>query len=179
MAIELTSEEIQKVSLQKKSDENLPVYYDSIQKQEVKISRDFEAFLILSGIDLKRSAITWIQRIQFMKKENKERDELLKEVIELENEDANAQLDAYSSKLSSFDSFRQEFSAGKFVSVAEVSKFLEDLQSVIAEMISNRDRAYYNHVTSKLLTERVGYDEETEDKEKQLKSWLTPLSTYF
>ena len=170
--IQLTDQEMSKVSAQTKSDANLPTYYNAQQRQNVKISRDFEAFLILSTSGLKRQATLWIQQIQQLKSDNKDRDTILSEAIKFENTDATAQMTAYATKLNSFDSFRKEFSAGKFASVAEVSTFLGDLQLIIAEMISQRDRSYYNQVFSGLLTTRISYDEETSDKEKQLKSWL-------
>lgn len=179
MAIELTTEESQKVSKQNKSEANLPTYYDAVQKLEVKISRDFENFLILSAPDLKREASNWIQRVKLIKQDTKSRDEILKEAISLENTDATEQVTAYAAKLTEFDKFRSKFNAGKFVSVSEISKFLDDLQLVIGEMIINRDKAYYNKVFSKLLTTRLGYDAETSEKERQLKSWLTPLGAYY
>jgi hypothetical protein len=181
MAIDvvLTPEDQAKVEANQKSDDKLPSYYNADIKQDAQISRDFEAFLILSPTALKTSALSWIQKAKALNRANQLRDELTQLSINQELKNAQAKIAAYDLQLQYFSDFRKNFqSQTAFAGVAEVQKFLSDLQRVIGELVVARERAYFDQTVCKVFLDFDAQAAITDDQVQELQSWSAVISEY-
>ncbi len=181
MALALTNEEIVKVQKKRKSDKELPKYYDANLRKEVAISRDFEAFLILAPEELKTNALTWIKKVQKIQSLRKDRDDLMALMIAREVANATVKLDLIEDKMEGYNAFREQFQTmSDFSSVPEVTQFLKDLQKILPELSAERNRVFYDQ-TMALVEETVKNNEGTikEENLTQLQSWSNVISSYF
>lgn len=176
---QLTPADQSTVASKRRSEDALPEYFSATQQQDTRISRDFEAFLILAKDDLKTSAIQWIDKAVQINKGNKLRDDLTE--IVLTNEAANSQLklDEYDSQLEDFNEFRTKFQAQiAFADVPEVQLFLGDLQSVIEELIVGRDRAFFDQTVTKVMENFENGTQISDAQVEELQSWTSVISEY-
>lgn len=179
MSVVLSPAEQKTVDEKRKSDSSLPSYFDSGLRQDVKISRDFESFLILSTGELKTTAIKWIDKAVTLNKANAQRDALYKLAAAQERLNAEAQIAIYNQQLDNFDKFRQNFQKNaQFADVAEVSKFLQDLQKVIDERVVGLDRAKFDHNISLLADQALSQFAVQSQDIEELQSWNAVLSAY-
>ena len=178
MSIELTKEESIKVEEKRKPDKELPKYFSANLNQDVPISRDFEKFLILQTDDSKQDAINWLSEIKDLNTSNEDRDNIINEIIDNDINSANSQVEELENILEDFNSFREVFTAGKFVSVPEVGEILRDLQSKIGVIYDKKERLVYKRTYLKILKDKVKEEQINKTKMKQLESWVSPLSAY-
>ena len=173
----LTPEQLATVTQRQK--DNLPTYYNAAQQNNVPISRDFEAFLILSPSDSLNSALNWITQANQLGKPNKLRDALT--AITLTNEIANskAMLTAYTSVLTDFDKFKSAFVFDDtFNAVPEVQLFLQDLQGQIDELVSGQDRAFFDNTVSQVVQRAQAQTNVSQAQLQELNSWRSVLTSY-
>lgn len=167
------------VEKNQRSDQDLPTYFSSTLKIPTKISRDFEAFLILAPSELKTSAMGWIDQAVKITTPNKLRDAL--NLTSIANEKTNSQLkiDALSKTLVDFNNFRKNFQTDTtFATVPEVQAFLSDLQRVIDELIVKQKRAIFDNTIATLIQRTQPTFDVTTDDLQQLQSWTAVLSDY-
>ena len=179
MAVILSPSDQATVQENQRSTDQLPEYYDALSKQDIQISRDFEAFLILTSDTLKTAALAWIQKATNLNKTNKFRDALTQIAIGQELANAQAQLAEYDLQLQHFTDFRTTFKAAtEFAGVSEVQLFLSDLQRGIEELSIGRDRAFFDQTISEVLLNFEDQTQITEDQVQELQSWTTVISEY-
>lgn len=177
MALELSDDQQAAVDPKRKAD--LPTYFDSDLQTKVEISRDFEAFLILSTSDLKTSAINWIKTSVDLQNQNKDRDALVGLAIGQEILNATNKMNAIDDTLDDFNTFRVNFQTNAdFAAIPEVQQFLFDLQRPIDELAAARDRAQFDQTASQVI--QRGTDElvVTAPEIEELQSWTGVLSVY-
>lgn len=179
MALVLTDAQTETVTPLRKNEEELPTYFDASLQTDVTISRDFEAFLILSEDDLKTSAIEWIKKVVDIQKVNTDRDTLTGLALAQEKSNAQAKVDDLDGRLQDFNDFREKFQTStQFAVVPEVQQFLLDLQSPIAELIADSNRAEFDNVACQVI-ERLTRDTTIDDLQvEELQSWTGVLSVY-
>jgi hypothetical protein len=179
VAVQLTPDQIAIVNPQRKSADDLPEYYNATLKTDVPISRDFEAFLILSTNDLKTSALSWIEKAVDLNQTSKLRDALTALASQKESSNAGLKITAYNAKLQDFSDFRENFqSDDEFSAVPEVQQFIQDLQAVIDELTVGLDRATFDQTAanvSQTLDDQVSI---SQDQVEELQSWTSVISAY-
>lgn len=175
----LTPQEAAQVQSKQRSQDELPEYFSSELNKRVKISREFEAYLILAPSDLKSSALEWIKNAVKINKSNKLRDDLSKILVDQELSNAKLKLDEYDSQLKNFQNFRQNFQTNtEFAAVPEVQLFITGLQSVMDEISLNRDRAFFDQTVG-LVMQRFGDRTSVSNAEvEELQSWSAVISPY-
>ena len=176
MAISLTVAELKKVEASRRSEK--PKYYNATSETEVRISDDFEAFLILQGKGVKNEAKEWLSKTLAMQDVNLLRDALLADALNAELADVNASLDEANNSLTNFNNFRERFSAGKFASVGEVQRILNGSQHGIDDLVNLRDRLSHQKALNGILLTEVLTQGLSEDLIKEIGSWLGPLAAY-
>jgi len=174
----LTTEEIDKVERNIRTDDELPTYYSASLGREIKISREFEQFLILLEDSLKNESIEWITNISELSTPRKDRDELLLIAIESELADSKSKLDALNAVLEDFDAYNSKFNVEKFANVVEVGLYLQDLQNQVLELVLQRDRMFHLQNFTKVINGLYGDGATNEDTQKQLKSWSVSFNEY-
>lgn len=179
MSLELTTPEQEEVNRLAKSETDLPEYYDAGVRRTLRISRDFETFLILAPTDLKTSAIEWITKVVELNQIDKVRDQLRDMVLAQEVKNAGLKLKAYLEKIGEFDKFRSTFRTdSRFQAVPEVVKFINDLQSVMDEQILGQQRAFFDETLGKISQSSLDTLRVTDDDLEQIQSWRPVLSAY-
>lgn len=175
----LTSEELRVVEEKQKSESSLPEYFSAALNTKVKITREFEAFLILASSDLKTSALTWIKNAVKLHQSNKLRDDLNNITIEQELNNAQLKISELDNQLQGFEDFRKNFQTNTvFSGVSEVQLFLSDLQRVIDELTTNKDRAFFDQTAAKVM-QKFGDDVNISSSEiEELQSWTSVISPY-
>lgn len=174
---ELTPAELAQVTQHQK--DVLPTYYSAAQQTDTPISRDFEAFLILSPSDSLNSALNWITQANQLGKPNKLRDALT--AITLTNEIANSKLlmDSYNAVLKDFDDFKSSFVFDDtFNAVPEVQLFLNDLQSQIDELVAGQDRAFFDNTIAQVVQRAQSNTNVSQAQLQELNSWRSVLTFY-
>lgn len=179
MSLVLTDQEIVKVDKKSRQEAELPTYYSSNLQTNVKISRDFEAYLILSSDDLKTAAIEWIKTVVTLQKVNKERDDLVALATAQERSNAQAQIKGIDNKLKNFNNFRSKFkTTTTFAEVPEVQYLLFDLQRVVEELIAARERCQFDDTAGQVTVRNTDHLVVTQPQIEQLQSWTGVLSEY-
>jgi hypothetical protein len=175
----LTPDQQATVDQQAKSDAQLPTFFSADLKTDVQISRDFEAFLILSTDDLKTSAINWIQQAVTIQKTHKLRDDLVTLAINQELSNSQLRITEFNKQLQDFNSFRQNFqSSSTFSGIPEVQAFLGDLQKVMGELTKGFDRAFFDQTISTVVQKFQDSVGLSTDQLEELQSWTDVLSEY-
>jgi len=179
MALELTDQESVIVRQKRKDLENLPTYYNAALRTDVQISRDFEAFLILSPREMKEAAVAWIDSATGLQKTNSARDQLAQLGAAQELLNSTRKLSSYDEVLGKFEKFRTTFQATtRFAEIPEVQQFLFDLQRVIEELAAGRDRAQFDGITSQVLQRANDRTQISPDQIEELQSWVGVLKDY-
>ena len=179
--INLTEEEKLKVQKRKKSDKELPKYYDATLRKEIQISRDFEAFLILAPEELKTRALDWIKRVEKLQSVKKDRDALTLLVLKQEVSNTILKLDTLEGKMEGYNKFREQFQTmTEFSTIPEVTRFIQDLQRVIPELSMERSRAFFDQTVAVVEDARNKLKGEiSQENLTQLQSWSNVIASYF
>jgi hypothetical protein len=179
MALVLTPDQQAIVQQEQLSEAALPDYYSASQQDYLPISRDFEAFLILSDNTLKTSALQWIQTSVQINKGHQLRDALTQLALTQELSNAQAQITEYTKQLQGFDAFRQNFQTSQqFASIPEIQLFLNDLQAVIEELSVGNDRAFFDQTVTQVLQRYEDGVGISDAQVQELQSWTSVISTY-
>ena len=189
-----TTQETVLISEQQKLTANLPSYYSSDVAKNVpqgskdelakqKISRDFEAYLILQTTEQKQKTLTWIKSVTGITQDNKDRDNILERYLTLRDDDTKAVIAEIDDKLKQFEEFRNGlFASGedgtKFAEVIEVSLMARSLQRPLDEMYITRESTFHEQNVVALLKIRFEDRKNTTDTQLELESWQTVVSAY-
>jgi hypothetical protein len=183
MSLTLTPDQQAQVDQEAVADADLPEYYSAALQTYIPISRDFEAFLILSTDNLKTTAINWIPQAATIQQRNKLRDALITLALKQGASNAQLQLNEYETQLQGFNEFRQYFitSSGysnEFADVPEVQLFLSDLQEVMPEIIAGQARAIFDQTITKVIQTYQNTVGLTGPQTEELQSWTNVFSAY-
>lgn len=179
MALDLTPDELDTVSASAKSEQDLPTYFNASLKKDIKISRDFESYLILAPTELKTSAIQWINKVVATQQATSNRDKLRNLVITQQASNAQVKLTAYQKVIGDFTDFRQNLNTDtRFSSIPELVLFIQDLQRVMDEQILGQQKAFFDQTLSLLFQSDESVLALTQDNIEELQSWIPVLSTY-
>lgn len=166
------------VSTKRLKPEQRPKYYNSVIAEMVRISEDFEAFLILQGRPRNKETVDWLQKANTYSIADADRDSLINSALEYEIEDAEAGYKELSPVIDQFQEFRQRFNMTGFEGVTEAGQLLADLQRPMGEIMTMGTRHKHRQQFASLLKERLVSNGLTSAQSKQLNSWFESLTTY-
>ena len=174
----LTNEEAETVRARRREDGERPTYYNSGSGQDTEISEQFEAFLILLAQGVKTEAVTWINAIANLMPDREEWNEVLLETIEQQIANARTLNDDVNTTYEGYESFRTNFRIDGFEDIQEVGLFLDDLQVGMGELNERARTTKHLEVLSSILNVRASSEDFSDERLRQLRSWITPLMTY-
>jgi len=179
MSISLSPSENQQVEAKRKSVK--PFWYNANSGQWTPISDDFEAFLILTPISKKKSAVDWLNTLSFGLNSNTARTIVAQDFLARELSDITLQLEGLNALLTPYSSFRSDFVSGtRFLGVSEVASVLEDSRLGIDRIIELRTDLKHRSTINTAVQTRETAEGVTETRKTQAKSWAIPLLTpYF
>jgi hypothetical protein len=155
-----------------------PTYFNAQSGQNVSISEDFEAFLILQSKPTKQEAVSWASQALANQDVDLLRDLLLADALAADQNDASAALEEVNAELARFDEFRGRFAPGKFASVGEIQTLLSDLQLGLDRLVNLKDRLRHLEVYDGVQSELLLSAGLTENQVKETGSWIGPLLAY-
>jgi hypothetical protein len=176
MTVPLTTSERRRVKAGRLADK--PTYFNSQSGQNVSISEDFEAFLILQDTPAKQEAVSWTAQALANQDIDLLRDLLLADALAADSSDASSALEEVEAELARFDEFRDRFAPGKFASIGEVQTLITDLQLGLERLVSLKDRLRHLEVYDNVQGELLLSAGLTEGQIKQTGSWIGPLLAY-
>lgn len=175
MALFLDDNQARLVDLKKKTDR--PEYYNSVQREKVTISEDFEAFLILQGTK-NQDTTTWLTQSAEMGIRDGDRDALAHLALMRDRQDAFFSELEIRPIIDLFDRFRAGYNIQNFEQVAECGLLMDDLQRQMRETQNIMARLKHRQNIARLSVQVLGENGMDADKEQQLNSWFVPLATY-
>jgi len=155
-----------------------PKYYNSQAGGLIRISADFEAFLILQGRPRNKETVDWLQKASDYAIQDADRDSLVNAAMDNEIADAKAGTKEVSPIVDQFNQFRQRFNMVGFEGVTEAGQLLNDLQRPMNEIITLGSRHRHRQQYAAILKVRLVNNGLTSEQSKQLNSWFESLTTY-
>lgn len=177
MAIYLDENQAQLVATKRLSENKRPKYYDANKKTKVRISADFEAYLILQGKARNKEALDWLSRVNSFAVADADRDSLLDKAMSNELTEAQVAKAELGPIIDQFNGFRTRYQIKGFEGVAEAGQLFADLQRPMGEIISISNRHQHRIVFATTLKGLL-LNGLTLEQQKQINSWNEPLSAY-
>jgi hypothetical protein len=154
--VTLSSEQIQKIRQESKTESDLPVYYKSEIEPKASISRLYEAHLILKDSKLKRDAIDWLDyAISLVNGEDENRSELYKEFLNNRRVDNNSQLKEIEEEIIGFNTFRSAFITG-VAEPLELSPMFRDINIALNQLQTIKSVQEHLRAIVNLLSGNIG-----------------------
>lgn len=178
MSLVLDSTQASLVSSRRLKPSQRPKYFNANTGQMVRISEDFEAFLILQGRPKNKETVNWLQNANSYAIQDADRDSLINAAIKNELVDATAGADELSPIIDQFNKFRTRFNMTGFEGVAEAGQLLADLQRAMNEIMVLGTRHKHRQVYSNVLSAALSNKGMTANQSKQMNSWFESLTTY-
>jgi len=177
----LSDNEISKVSRKMRSIR--PSYWDADAAEEVEISPDMEAFLILLPASIKTSMAEYIRKATEFEGDRSDRDDLLLEFVTDDLSQLDETIAESEDTITEFSAFLAGFDPGKFGDVEEVTTLMNDLGLGFPERLSYKDRITFFATQASVVQGRIlkgsfwgGFD--SSDRRKQFRSWLRAILAY-
>jgi hypothetical protein len=189
MPLNLSPDEVEAVEKDKRKEAELPLYYNSDSKQSEPISRDFEAYLILQGVDQKQVIQEWISAVKEIELDTGDRDALLTRFMEHRAEDAALKIEELDEVLGGFDQFKQQLfsdpnadeenpNPNKYSAVAEIDLFARAVQKPIDEVVMIRDGAFHEQNMILLVQTDLEIAGNKEARQGELDTWQQIFAAY-
>jgi hypothetical protein len=167
--------------------DELPSYFDAQTGQEVVISRDFEAYLILQTQQQKQATLTWINQALNFQEDRLDRDAILTRYLVNRNTDDVARLAEINTRLMNFDAFRAGLLLGStggsnvsidWSDVIEIDLLAQSLQAPLDEIVLLYDLTFNEQNMVAVLQQRMSNTSYTQAEKEELQSWQTVISDY-
>jgi hypothetical protein len=144
----------------------------------VRISEDFEAFLILQGRPRNKETVNWLKNASSYSIQDADRDSLINSAIGNETEDSAAGAKEIAPIVEQFNQFRTRFNMTGFEGVTEAGQLLGDLQRPMNEIIILGSKQMHRQMYAKVLGTNLKNSGLTANQTKQMNSWFESLTTY-
>lgn len=178
MSILLDADQARIVSTKRLEPNKRPKYFSAQVGGLIRISEEFEAFLILQGRPRNKETVDWLQKASSYAIHDADRDSLLNSAMENEMTDAKAGAKELAPIVEQFNQFRQRFNMTGFEGVTEAGQLLSDLQRPMNEIITLGSRHTHRQQFAGLSQARLTNNGLTANQSKQLNSWFESLTTY-
>jgi len=173
--VDLSSDERAKVEASRRSPP--PNYFDAASFQDLPISRDFEAFLILQDPATISATLDWYGQAVTLGENRVDRNSVLFEALVADSDDRSAKQSELKKTTTLFNTWKELFTAGKFSDTTEVSLIIRDFQATAEEIFVLEDRAKHLENLQARLLDRLRQGLSSAQL-RELQSWSTPLTTY-
>jgi hypothetical protein len=176
----LTSDEFKKVTSKAKVEGSRPFVYESSTGEYNQISKDFEAFLILTPAGIKAKAAQFISTIIRSEINNSViRTNLLRRWAQDEMADIAKEIEGYKDILDIYDSIIPTLGQAKggFEDVTEVNVLFSGFNLLMGEFAETRDSLKFDRAASSVLNNRSGGNLPSDIK-KELESYARALLSY-
>ena len=171
---ELTEDQILTVQ-EKGKGADRPLYYSAIERKEVLIGDDFEAFAVLVEPDLREEII---DRLGESNEGDPTRQTLYAEALQFEEADAATRLVDLERAVAGFGTFRLRILGSPAGASTEVAPLVQDTQRGVGVASEQRERVYHELQAARVLTELNERQEGSQDEIRQRESWEGVLSAY-
>jgi hypothetical protein len=164
------------ISGAKKLYEN-PLAKQVLQKTKQKISRGFEAFLILADNNQLQSGMNWFSEVANTTEDDTGRNELMQECMIDEDTEASAIWNEINKSMAEYGRFKDNFTIDKFVGLEEIQLLLDDSARGQEDQQEGFEDARHRYVINRLLA-NIFVTNDTEDAREQIASWSDVLAQY-
>jgi hypothetical protein len=178
MAVLLDEGQTSLVNTFKKPPGQLPKYYSAAKKAKVRISTDFEAFLLLMGGPSRSDAVNWIQQARLYAAADADRDSLVATSLTNDLVDAIACQAELQPIFDAFQEFKSSFNLAGFEQVPECGLLIADLQRPMNEFQIMGGRLLHRQTFATLALASLHTHGVTNDHLSELNSWSGPLTAY-
>ena len=172
---ELTNDERAKVEVGRLSPR--PKYFNAASAQEVEITADFEAFLILQNPVTIASTLTMLSTTGLLAELRIDRDAVAFEALLVDESDRSDQQDELILTTALFNEWRGAFEAGKFSDTPEVQLIIRDIIAQADETFAAAERLDHLQAVQARAQDRLRQSISSLQLQELL-SWPTPLTTY-
>jgi hypothetical protein len=178
--------ELDLIADQTKPESQLPSYYDADTDQNVVISRDFEAYLILETQQQQQATLQWISQELDFQANNLDRDAILTRYLVNRGTDDTARLAEINTRLMNFDSFKAGLLQGNipgqppldWSTTPELNLLSQSLQMPLDEINLLYDLTFHEQNVVAVLQNRMENTSYTDSDQEELQSWQTVISAY-
>ena len=167
----------QSAILESKRKTSKPQVYNPNGSSATTISNDFEAWLILSSSGVKGPLQEWISQL-LQQDEEKDYQDLLKEMLDKEEASLDAQESALSAQTSAYQDWRASQGVRGWEDVAEVAWMLQELEAGNAAYASQEDLDHRQALRKAVAARLVTSPDSTANKKARLSAWIAALNTY-
>jgi len=178
VGVTLDSGQREIVDVKRKKAENRPSYFNSGAQKSVRISDDFEAFLILQGRQRNQETINWLNLALDLTIRDGDRDALAGQAIEADVADAEQAEKELRPLINFFTRFKTTYQLTGFEQVTEAGLLLADMQRPMSEIIGIVNRLKHRKQFGALVLADLKSNGVSQDREKQIRSWFSPLTAY-
>jgi hypothetical protein len=189
MAISFSPAEQDVINKQKLPDDSLPKYYNTNPlspetSQFTRISRDFEAYLILQPSSQKQTVQGWIKAVKTFNVANTDRDIILAAYLNIRATDVALRLNQLDSSLSNFADFKASLTTGngtdpsKYADILELDLLSKSLQRPIEETVVAREQAFHENNMVLLLSKKLAFTKADTSINTELTAWQAVMGTY-
>lgn len=175
MAIELTTDQEKKVSARRKSAR--PSVYSPTGGGATTISKDFEAWLILTPKSIKAKAINWVKELQKVEAD-REYEDLLKECLDVEATSLEVQDMDLSSATQAFTDWRSNPSISGYETVTEISWLFQELQQGMSPHQELDEVTHHVRLRQAVADRYPISKKSTADRKTRLNTWVSVLNSY-
>jgi hypothetical protein len=175
---ELTQEEIARVESRRKPANQLPTYYDPVQQITVRISRDFEAWLILTPLGIRASIATWLSQLAQNTPRDITFDDLAAEFAADEARHTEIERREYDTILSAYDQFRGTINTAGFEDISELGSLLSQTHEGLGRVSASRESAVFSHAMALANKDELEFRRVDTETQQALRSWMSVLLSY-
>ena len=176
----LTSEEAQVVAAKAKPEGSRPQLYSAATGTLTQISKEFEAFLILSPAGIKANAATFISTILLFDINNLVvRNNLMKRWCEDEIDDIDEEIKGYKDVMDGYDKIRPKLADAShgFEDVPEVNNLISNFALLLGDFGEQRDSLMFSKAASNVINTRER-GKIPADTKQEIESFARILLTY-
>jgi len=181
MALTLTDEQRRQVDPKRLPDAKLPKIFDRTSQQDVPISRDFEAMLILLPRQTKQAAVNWAQAVSDFEPDVTDQRAVLAQYLDVEFDGLAERTEQAASDIDQYETFKQGLQQVQVeggLTVPEMQTLVNDMNALFGERTEKLERSLNGQMVNRLLYRRLVEGQDFDQRRKELRSFVTALLTY-
>lgn len=178
MPVQLDEGQTKLVDAFKKAPGARPQYYSAAKRAKVRISSDFEAFVILMGPAPRSDTVNWVQTAALFAGADADRDSLVATALTNDLVDAIGCQAELFPIFDAFQTFKSSFKLAGFEQVTEYGELIADLQRPMNEFQLLGGRQQHRQTFATLALASLKSGGVTNDQLSELNSWSGPFTSY-
>jgi len=183
MAVNFTTDELEKIKEQAVPDEERPVYFSSANLRLNQIGIDFQGYLILQSVEQKQKTLAWITEAQEIETSNKDRDDLLATYLDNRQVDADARILELETALNNFSAFQSGLitdgdDSSRFADIPEVGRLIQSLGRMLSKILVQQEQSFHEKNLVNFLRTRLDGEKTTDLTQRELSTWQNVIAFY-